>query len=159
MMHLAEVELTDGNLDLSERTFREAIEMERQLSRKKHPVLAECLCGLAEVLLERGDAGAAEPLLREALDIQELRHVEGDRRIARTRSVLGASLTALGRFDEAEPLLRVSYEALLAECGPDHRATRAARERLVALYKSWGKPAEAALCRPTLTTTQPTAQR
>ncbi len=55
-------------------------------------------------------------------------------------SVLGAALTGLGRYDEAEPLLLQSYPDILEDRGPEHRRTREAARRIVALYDAWGKP-------------------
>ncbi|HEY7412544.1 MAG TPA: hypothetical protein VII13_17510, partial [Vicinamibacteria bacterium] len=67
-----------------------------------------------------------------------------DWRTAEARSLLGGCLTVLGRHAEAEPLLVESYPILERRRGRDYRRTREAGQRVVALYESWGRPAEAA---------------
>lgn len=59
----------------------------------------------------------------------------------------GECLTALGRFEEAEPLLLESFSALQAALGEQHRHTRLTREKIIALYESWGREDEAATWR------------
>ena len=97
---------------------------------------------LGGLLVERGNPGEAEELLRHSLAIY--REATPDTaRIARAQTFLGASLIALGRFAEAEPLLLAGRAALVAERGAAHRWTSDAERNLVALYDTWGRPAEA----------------
>ena len=109
---LAHLRSDDGDVATAEDLFRQAIAIERQLPRARHPVLADCLVGLAQTLMSQGDAAAAEPLLREAVSIQEDRLPPGHRTTAVTRSVLGACLAMQGRYEAAEPLLLESYKVI-----------------------------------------------
>ncbi|MCZ6700014.1 MAG: tetratricopeptide repeat protein, partial [Planctomycetota bacterium] len=145
---LANLKKDSGDLDAAEELFREALEIEQELPREQHPVLASCLQGLAEVLMERGHASAAEPLLREALDIRRVRLSEGDRRIAMTQSVLGECLVSLENYGQAETLLSESYPVIETAFGPQHRITQEAQNRLVDLYESTGQPELADSYRP-----------
>jgi serine protease AprX len=53
------------------------------------------------------------------------------------RSVLGECLVAEGRLEDAEPLLLAGYEGLVAARGAEHPRSRAALERIAALYDAY----------------------
>ena len=59
------------------------------------------------------------------------------------RSQLGESLVRQGRYEEAEPLLRTALDTIRPQFPADDKRTADVRKRLVALYRSWGKEAEA----------------
>ena len=62
-------------------------------------------------------------------------------------SYLGESLHGLRRYAEAEPLLLDGYEGLSVRraelTGTARRFLTEAENRVVALYKAWGKPEQA----------------
>ncbi len=103
---------------------------------------AKRLLGIAALAL--GDVSTAEPLLLEAARRCERTLDPDSWRRARARSAWGECLVALGRFDEAEPILLESQNILDVKLGPNSTATRDASNRLVRLYRAWGKPTQAA---------------
>ena len=109
-----------------------------------HAVTARALMGLGRNALARGQVAEAEPHLRRALAARQKLHPAGHWRIAEASAALGQCLLRARRFDEAEPLLSQGYEGLRASKDATPQETRAALNNLVALYDSWGRPAEAA---------------
>ena len=89
-------------------------------------------------------------LLRECLEIRQDVLPEGHWLIFNTHSVLGGALTGRGKFDEAEPLLLDGYAGMKDHADAPADRKRQARKRIVALYESWGKPAQAAKWRAKL---------
>jgi hypothetical protein len=105
--------------------------------------------------LQRRKWDDAEPLLRESLAIREAK-VPDDWTTFNVRSQLGGALLGQGKSADAEPLLVQGYTGMKerqAKIPPNGRSrlTEAA-ERLVQLYESLGKPAEAAKWRDELAT-------
>ncbi len=98
---------------------------------------------LGEIALARGDLEGAEPRIRQALDARRAMLPPGHPWIGEAERELGALRLAQGRYAEAEPLLLSGY---LDEHGAArlHGSRRiGALERLVRLYRAWGKEAEA----------------
>ncbi|MBI3932801.1 MAG: serine/threonine protein kinase [Acidobacteria bacterium] len=132
-----------GDLEGAERVYREALAVQRRRLGEEHPDAAFTLLGLGRVLGRRGRNAEAEPLLRRALALFRRGGVgRGAEEVAEASGLLGGTLVALGRHAQAEPLLLESY-ASLAPAG-NAAASRAAVERLVSLYETWGRPREAA---------------
>jgi tetratricopeptide (TPR) repeat protein len=136
--------MEDGELETVESLLREAVEINVGVHGDDHPDVADSLTLLASCLVaqDRFDeayehASAARQMLVSALP-------DGHWRTALAASAEGAALTGLRRYAEAEALLVDSHTAL----SNDDRAMQAlvdtARERLVSLYKVWGKPEKVA---------------
>ncbi len=106
--------------------------------------IAQVLHGQARLLSRRGDATGAETTFREALRIYTQTLPVDHPFEAEAKSGLGACLAAQGRYAEAEPLLQEGYTLLVEKRSPRHANTRRALERLITLYREWGKPDEAA---------------
>ncbi|MBV8552552.1 MAG: serine/threonine protein kinase [Acidobacteriaceae bacterium] len=89
----------------------------------------------------------SEPLAREAFDFDRKTSPDDWQRF-RAESLLGASLAGEKNYAEAEPLLVEGYLGMLARKNridvPDWYHLDRAREWIVQLYASWGKPAKAA---------------
>ena len=100
--------------------------------------------GLGALYLAKGEPEAAEAWLRQALEIFGHSLPEDHWRAAEARNMLGSSLALQGRLQEAEALLVEGHRALLDNLGAEHRRTRDALERVVALYESWEKGEKAA---------------
>ncbi len=64
--------------------------------------------------------------------------------VAQLQGEHGECLMKLGRYTKAELPLLASFEGLQASYGDDHRRTIDAIRRLIRLYETWGKPAQAA---------------
>ena len=103
------------------------------------PYVHATVNNLAGLYSRTGDLARAESEHRRALALQESALPRGHWQIANTQSLLGAVLTKAGRFPEAETLLFESYSLLSAHFGESHDRTKAARERLDALYAAWRK--------------------
>ena len=93
-------------------------------------------------LVQQRKWAEAEPLLRGSLAIREPIQPD-DWTTFNTRSMLGGSLLGQDRYAEAEPLILSGYEGLKAretKIPAQHklRLTEAI-ERVIALYKAWGK--------------------
>jgi len=101
---------------------------------------------LALAYLSQGRFSKSEPLARETLAIERERQPDNWQRF-RSESLLGASLSGLKKYAQAEPLLIAGYRGMLNRkdriAVPDHYHLDRAREWLVKLYQSWGKPAKA----------------
>ncbi len=100
---------------------------------------------LGGVLTDKGSAREAEPLLRESLATWLAKVGPADNRTQGARRELGACLTRLGKYQEAETVLLEAYRNLAVRTdfwGAKRRGQVA--NLLVALYRRWGKPADAA---------------
>ena len=85
----------------------------------------------------------AELNLRECLRVRSL--ILGEHWLVdHTQNVLAGCLLQMGRFQEAEDLLVPAYERIRAERGNRDSLAQEILERIILLYESWNKPAEAA---------------
>ena len=136
----------------AERLFRQTLENALRVFGEEHDRVGSILKGLGVSLLGQGDREAAEPALRQALEIG--RRLQGAEYwlTAETQSGLGESLTRPGRYEEAERELLAAHRALAASGGKLHWRTVRTIKRLVHLYESWDKPAEAEAWRSRLRT-------
>jgi hypothetical protein len=105
-----------------------------------HPDIAQTLSGVGRNLLERRIWGEAEPLLREGLTISEAKRPDDWN--------LGRSLLGQEKCADAEPRLLSGYEWMRSREAkiPAWARSRLAMagERVVQLYESTGREAEAA---------------
>jgi serine/threonine protein kinase/Tfp pilus assembly protein PilF len=129
----------EGKAADAERCYREALSIVNATLEPDHPERAIYLRNLASVLVSEGKAIEAEAKAREALAIFRAKQPKFWR-VADAKSVLGSCLAALGRFQEAEPLLLESYPALQKDKGDGAKHAAEARQRILDLYASWGKP-------------------
>jgi len=142
---LARVRIEVRDPAAAEPLLREALATYRRAFPHGHPVTGTVLVRLGQLLVASGRAGEAEPLLRETLDSWLGAFGAADRRTADAQAQLGACLTAQARYPEAEALLLAAHATLQRASGPSGAgATREVVGRLVALYESWGRKAEAA---------------
>jgi serine/threonine protein kinase/tetratricopeptide (TPR) repeat protein len=111
------------------------------------PQLAGDLAALGHHLLEQSRWSEAEPLLREQLAIRE-KATPDDWRHYDSMSLLGGALLGQGRHADAEPLIVAGYEGMEARESripvPDRPSLRAAAERVIHLFESWGRLEQAA---------------
>ena len=98
-----------------------------------------------------GKSKEAETILREAVRLRTDSLPKEHFWVAVANGALGECLTTQKRFSEAEPLLVESYASLNSRLGQRDPRTAEALGRVVALYDSWGEPAQAALYRAQLT--------
>jgi hypothetical protein len=81
--------------------------------------------------------------LRESLRLRKANFPAGHYLILSVESQLGEHLALQKRYPEAEQMLLQSEKALVAARGENAPIVADARKRIVAMYASWGKPAEA----------------
>ena len=127
----------------AEPAFRRALE---SLARHFPPSFGQSLrihSYLATFLLEQGRPEEAEALLLESLPTWSRERPEGDVFLALVRNTLGACAIHLGRYAEAETLLLESFEILRQNDSGRQEHARAARDRLVELYRLTDRPAMA----------------
>jgi serine/threonine-protein kinase len=144
MANLALVLQAKGEYPRAELLAREALAIRRATFGDVHLDTGVSLRMLGNIVLDAGRPEEAQPLLRRSVEVLEAVLPDGHWSPADARSVLGECLVAEGRFEDAEPLLLAGYEGLVAARGAGHPRSRAALERIVALYDAWSKPAEAA---------------
>lgn len=132
-----------GRLVEAEPLLREALAIRLEELGDNHHDVAVSRRNLAGLLLDLGRPEEAVVPARQALAGFLASRPKSYWRSADARSVLGACLAALGRFEEAEQLLVESHQALLEDKGASSVYTRDARQRLIHLYESWGKPEKA----------------
>jgi serine/threonine protein kinase/Tfp pilus assembly protein PilF len=131
----------------AEPLLRELAEFEKVRAGADAPAYASKLATLGMNLLQQNKTTDAEPVLRECLRIREMN--EPDKWTTfNTKSLLGGSLLAQRLFPDAESLLLAGYEGMIDReasipSSAKPRLTEAI-QRLVQLYKSWGKPDQAA---------------
>jgi hypothetical protein len=102
---------------------------------------------------------AAERWLREALRLRTAALPPGHWLLASTRSGLGEVLTGARRFREAEALLLPAEQQLSAELSHKNEPVQDVWHRLIALYRAWGKPADAAKWEARVQTAKRSEQR
>ena len=138
LKNLGDLQLLIGELEAAEASYVESRRMVEEFFGESHFAVLVNLAGLASVRLRQGRPAEAEALLRGWLerwgDGLQSRYLRG-----LGESVLGESLVAQGRFEEAGPLLLRSYEAILAQQGPESDKTLQARARLDAFYRASGQ--------------------
>jgi class 3 adenylate cyclase/tetratricopeptide (TPR) repeat protein len=105
--HYGWVERRRGDLDASERRFRDAIRILKPL--EDRGTLCESQRGLAQVLVARGRLDEAE---RYALEARETVGPHDTISRATTRMALGIVRAAQGQDEEAESLLRAAIEVI-----------------------------------------------
>jgi tetratricopeptide (TPR) repeat protein len=144
--HLAQVLVELGQLERAGPLAHEVLTKAQTLFGEDHLATAQAMMTKGQLMIELDQTAQAESLLRKCVDLHDrLDLPEGQGWLsAQARGTLGHCLLAQRRFDEAEPLLLECFEALKAARGPSFAGTRAARDRLVALYQAWGKPDQVA---------------
>ena len=131
----------------SEALSRETLARRRRRVKPDSPLLADDLATLARSLLKQSRCAEAEPLLRECLAIR-LKASPDDYGRFVAASLLGGALLGRRNHAEAEPLIVDGYEGIRARAAKISATNRyslsEAAERVVQLYKDWGKPDRAA---------------
>jgi hypothetical protein len=111
------------------------------------PSYASALAVRGELLLSQKKPAEAELKLRECLAIRQKTQPD-DWTTFNTKALLGEALLAQKKYAEAEPLLLAGYEGMKQReaKAPPHGKVRLTKtlERLVQLYKAWGKKDKAA---------------
>ncbi len=134
-----------GRFAEAESLFRVTLDIDRKVYGDEHSEIGLDLRNLGRLFARKGDCAAAEQTLLQAEAIFEKNNLplSHSRRLT-TRGELGACLATLGRHAEAEELLVGNYQTLTSQgSAADTVQVRHATERLVELYRSWGRAAQA----------------
>jgi tetratricopeptide (TPR) repeat protein/tRNA A-37 threonylcarbamoyl transferase component Bud32 len=138
---------SQGDLAHAEQVWQLALDGYRRLGSYEEVNTANVGELLGQNLTRQRKYGQAEVLLRRALAIRE----NGDRDnwgLFRAQAFLGECLAGEMRYAEAEPLLVEGYQGMKARkeriAAQDRYQLDNAREWIIQLYQSWGKPEKAA---------------
>ncbi len=121
----------------------EALGQRRKVLGKAHPDTLRAMGGLAFSYQAVGRLDEAESLFRQYLAVRKTRSAQ-DWRFFYVQAALGSILAGKQKFAEAETFLLASHKGLqltgssLSES--EFERLKSARERLVELYREWGKP-------------------
>jgi tetratricopeptide (TPR) repeat protein/tRNA A-37 threonylcarbamoyl transferase component Bud32 len=129
--------------DEAETYARESLAIRLDALGEDHPETALSRNNLGRVLLAGSRFDEAERLCRQALETASRTLPEGHWHIAAFRSNHGECLAALKSFEAAEEELLASHSLFQTALGDEHTMTQEVSQKLVALYQSWGKPAQA----------------
>jgi serine/threonine protein kinase len=136
-----------GKYAMAETYAAQALAGFRHALGSQHPDTMASAADLALACLSQNKFTESEPLAREAVEFDRKKQPDDWQRF-RAESLLGASLAGQKKYAEGEPLLLEGYQGMLARKDrigvPDWYYLDRAREWLVQLYQSWGKPGKAA---------------
>ena len=144
MGNLGRVLEQKGDYKSAESLHRAALVIKRQLLGNEHQSVAYSLLNLARAIQAQGAFEKAEPLYLEALAMERKLLGAQHPTLGATLMNYGGCLTEMKRYREAEEKLLEAHGMLKAVLGEQHKQTKSSTERLVRLYKAWGKPAKAA---------------
>jgi tetratricopeptide (TPR) repeat protein len=113
----------------------------------EHPDTMASAADLALAYQSQGKFAESEALAREALEFDRKNQPDDWQRF-RAESLLGASLAGQKKYVEGERLLLEGYQGMLARKDridvPEWYHLDRAREWIIQLYQTWGKPEKAA---------------
>jgi tetratricopeptide (TPR) repeat protein len=131
-----------GNYEAAEHEARRALAIVETLPHTSH-YYADVIAPLGRILNKTGRLSEAERLFREALALREKTAPRRSNAVGVALGDVGECLVSQKRYAEAEPLLTESYVIVKAIHVPQSPGLREAAQRLVTLYRSWGKPQQA----------------
>jgi tetratricopeptide (TPR) repeat protein len=152
--NLAGVVKRAGRYEEAEPLYVEAFELRRQVLGEDHPYTIDSLRGLGLLRAELGRYEEAEKLLTESLERR--RRVQGHEHVRTIHNMvrLGWVYTEQKRYSEAKALLLDAFELSNRVLGPHDQVTIGSIDKIIVLYKAWGKPEEAEKWRAKLQQTE-----
>lgn len=139
-----------GKKDAAEANLREGLAHLKALPAPPLRHLADGLESLAIRIAESSELDEAIALLGECLEVRAKDRASAAWRIHRTRSIRGGLLVRKGRFEDALMDLSAAERELAKLPDAPHSEHQRTIERLVALYETWGRPADAETWRTAL---------
>lgn len=143
LLQIGRVRYQDNLLDEAEAAQRRSLDILIGLLGEGNPLTAYPLVDLGQIAIARKQWKDAEGYYRRAVAIRARALPANHFETARARSQLGESLVRQGRYEEAEPLLRTALDTIHPQFPAYDKRTADVRKRVVDLYRSWGKEAEA----------------
>ena len=145
-MTMAQLDERLGRWSDAETLRRDTLARRRKQEKPDSRLVGIDLAFLGRSLVKQEKWSAAEPILRECLAIREKTMPDNWLRF-NAMALVGASLLGQAKYADAEPLLVAGYQGLLARAALIREADKfnlyETGERLVRLYKAWGKPEQA----------------
>ena len=141
--NLAEVYLTNDQLEKAESMYLQALEMQRELVGDQHPQVALVWANLAYVYYYAGDLPAAREAMQKSIGIWQYTHGEEHPDIARSLSTLGRWLAEAGESAEAELVLRKALAQQEKLLESNHAHTALTRMAIADLLNRDGRAREA----------------
>jgi len=136
----------EGKYAQAETCRAEAFQGYRRRLGPEHSQTMNSAADLVLVYLSQGKFTESEALAREIVEVHRKKNPDAVTRF-RAESLLGATLAGQKKYAEAEPLLLDAYDGLLRKSRigvPDKYELDQAREWIVKMYQSSGRPAKAA---------------
>lgn len=143
MANLAGLLQRRGAKDESIALGREALAIRRRVLGEDRLDTLISMNNLGLQLQEQGYTDEAESLLKQAAVGSARILPKGHWIAAAFLANHGTALTALNRYEEAEAELTRAHEAMSAALGPSEARTVQAIDKLIDLYTSWGRAAQA----------------
>jgi eukaryotic-like serine/threonine-protein kinase len=136
-----------GKYTLAENFAAKALAGRRRALGSEHPDTMLSAANLALAYQSQGKFAESESLAREAVETDRKMQPDDWQRF-RDESLLGASLAGQKKYAEAKPLLLEGYQGMVERkdriAVPDRHHLDRARQWIVQLYETWGKPEKAA---------------
>lgn len=138
LSNLAALYQDRGLYERAEHLFRTAVETNRDLYGRQHPLHAEHLHKLGAIRRMLGDYSGAEPLFLEALEIK--RNVWGEEHssYANTLNSLAVLYQSVGAYGKAEERYKEAVEVALKVYGEAHPVYARQVDNLAGLYAELG---------------------
>ncbi|HTV01374.1 MAG TPA: serine/threonine-protein kinase [Luteitalea sp.] len=143
VLNYADSLVTMGQYDRAVPLLREILALRGKTLPDTHAAVAASLLLMGRALGPMGRLDEAERVIREGLEVRRRTLPAGDWKNASGRSILGAHLALAKRYAEAEPMLLDAERDLVAALGDESAIVADARRRIVVLYTSMGRPADA----------------
>jgi non-specific serine/threonine protein kinase/serine/threonine-protein kinase len=144
--NLGRLYFRQGRFAEAESVLTSSLDVTRRALGAQRPSTTTTLESLGEVRLQQRKFAEAETVLRQAVTNYEKLPDSWERHLA--QSHLGASLAGQQKYAEAEPFLLSGYQGLVQreKAVPKDRLSeiKQAADRIVQLYRDWGKPEQAA---------------
>jgi tetratricopeptide (TPR) repeat protein len=142
LMSLGEWLDESGENEEAEARLREALAMRQRLLGQDHPDLVMSRLALANHLVERGRQEEGCRIAAGSVDLLTEAFGADNTRVAVAQGLEGACLLATSQFEASEASLLASLEIL--DSSPANLSIRRQTlRRIIKLYDSWGRPAEA----------------
>jgi serine/threonine-protein kinase len=144
VFNYAQFSAATNRWESAKRAAREVLSHRGKALPDGHPAVAAAMQALGLALDHTDSMEAGGRWLTESLEVRKRTLPDGHWLIASSQSVLGEHLGLMRKWKEAERLLVAAEQVLVAQRGEKSPQVRDTRNRLVALYRNWGRPAEAA---------------
>ncbi len=141
---LADVLISQGELDTAEQELKQSLAMQQQLHGKQSVQQAPVLRLMGRLALERGEYAQAEQQMRAAMTLYDQYGMQNSLDKAAVLSDLGKALADQYQEAKAEPLYRAALTIETATLGGDHPRIAELKNRLADALEGQGKYDEAA---------------